>query len=190
MSAVEIIASGEAAAAVRERRLRLGAPAPKPVVLPYPGAELEDIQYRFMGPVVPGNPVIEHIAAVRPIGPSIPAFAMQIAMIQHKVADAFGMDRRHLLMPSRRQCIVQPRQIAIVLSCLFSKQSLPEIGAAFNGLHHTTILYARRRLQPAMDQVPLSADDPLPQWIESLYRVGSGLGLISCQPPRTTGEPA
>ena len=43
--------------------------------------------------------------------------------------------------------IVRPRQVAMALSKELTEHSLPEIGDAFGGRDHTTVLHACRKIE-------------------------------------------
>lgn len=65
-----------------------------------------------------------------------------ILTIQQRVAASFGIS--HLDMTSRRQGwqTARPRQIAMYLARHLTQASLPEIGRAFGGRDHTTVMHA------------------------------------------------
>jgi chromosomal replication initiator protein len=58
------------------------------------------------------------------------------------VATAFGIERDRLVGRERTQEIVLPRQVAMYLLHEETHQSLPQIGQAFGGRDHTTVMYA------------------------------------------------
>lgn len=70
-----------------------------------------------------------------------------IENIQKKVAEFYGIRRDDLLSPSRRQTIARPRQIAMALCKELTRHSLPEIGDAFGGRDHTTVLHGCRKIK-------------------------------------------
>ncbi|MDH5470711.1 MAG: chromosomal replication initiator protein DnaA, partial [Gammaproteobacteria bacterium] len=51
-----------------------------------------------------------------------------------------------LLSARRSRTITRPRQIAMSLAKELTTHSLPEIGAAFGGRDHTTVLHACRKV--------------------------------------------
>ena len=69
-----------------------------------------------------------------------------IENIQKKVADFYGIRRDELMSKSRRQTVARPRQIAMALCKDLTRHSLPEIGDAFGGRDHTTVLHACRKV--------------------------------------------
>lgn len=70
-----------------------------------------------------------------------------IENIQKSVAGYFKIRVADLLSKSRRRSITRPRQIAMSLAKELTSHSLPEIGDAFGGRDHTTVLHACRRIK-------------------------------------------
>jgi len=66
--------------------------------------------------------------------------------IQKTVAEYFKIRIAELLSKRRSRSIARPRQIAMALSKELTRHSLPEIGDAFGGRDHTTVLHACRRI--------------------------------------------
>jgi chromosomal replication initiator protein len=66
--------------------------------------------------------------------------------IQKTVAEYFKIRVSDLLSSKRSRTIARPRQIAMALSKELTNHSLPEIGEAFGGRDHTTVLYATRKI--------------------------------------------
>jgi chromosomal replication initiator protein len=67
--------------------------------------------------------------------------------IQKTVAEYFKIRMADLLSKSRRRSISRPRQLAMSLAKELTTHSLPEIGDAFGGRDHTTVLHACRRIK-------------------------------------------
>ena len=67
--------------------------------------------------------------------------------IQKLVAEYFKIRVADLLSSRRTRSITRPRQIAMALSKLLTRHSLPEIGSAFGGRDHTTVLHACRKIE-------------------------------------------
>jgi chromosomal replication initiator protein len=65
-----------------------------------------------------------------------------IENIQKTVADFYRLKIVDLLSKKRNRVIARPRQIAMSLSRELTQFSLPEIGNAFGGRDHTTVLHA------------------------------------------------
>ena len=66
--------------------------------------------------------------------------------IQKTVADFFKMKVAEMYGKRRHAHIVLPRQIAMYLAKELTQKSLPEIGEAFGGRDHTTVLHAMRKI--------------------------------------------
>jgi chromosomal replication initiator protein len=69
-----------------------------------------------------------------------------ISNIQKTVAEYFKIRTSDLLSIKRSRTIARPRQIAMALAKELTNHSLPEIGEAFGGRDHTTVLYATRKV--------------------------------------------
>jgi chromosomal replication initiator protein len=65
-----------------------------------------------------------------------------IDAIQKGVADKFAMKQSQLKEKSNAKAVVFPRQIAMYLVKELTAASLPEIGRAFGGKHHTTVMHS------------------------------------------------
>ncbi|BCG62363.1 MAG: chromosomal replication initiator protein [Methyloprofundus sp.] len=72
---------------------------------------------------------------------------VSIANIQKTVAEYFKIRVADVLSKSRKQSITRPRQMAMALARELTSHSLPEIGDAFNGRDHTTVINACKRIQ-------------------------------------------
>lgn len=72
---------------------------------------------------------------------------INIDNIQKTVADYFRIRIADLSSKSRQQIITRPRQIAMCLARELTEHSLPEIGSAFGGRDHTTVINACKRVQ-------------------------------------------
>ncbi len=70
-----------------------------------------------------------------------------ISNIQKTVAEYFKIRVADLLSKRRNRSITRPRQIAMALAKELTTHSLPEIGDAFGGRDHTTVLHACRRVK-------------------------------------------
>lgn len=67
--------------------------------------------------------------------------------IQRTVAEYFKLKLSDLLSKRRSRSVARPRQIAMYLSKELTNHSLPEIGNAFGGRDHTTVLHAYRTIE-------------------------------------------
>jgi chromosomal replication initiator protein len=70
-----------------------------------------------------------------------------IENIQRTVAEYFKIRVADVLSQRRSRSVARPRQIAMSLAKELTRHSLPEIGDAFGGRDHTTVLHACRRIQ-------------------------------------------
>ncbi|MCF6363507.1 MAG: DnaA/Hda family protein, partial [Gammaproteobacteria bacterium] len=70
-----------------------------------------------------------------------------IENIQKTVAEYYKIRVSELLSKRRNRSIARPRQIAMALSKELTNHSLPEIGDAFGGRDHTTVLHACRKIK-------------------------------------------
>jgi len=72
----------------------------------------------------------------------------QISMdnIQRTTAEYFNIKIGDLLSKRRNRSIARPRQLAMALAKELTNHSLPEIGDAFGGRDHTTVLHACRKV--------------------------------------------
>ena len=70
-----------------------------------------------------------------------------IENIQKTVADYYKIRVADLHSASRLRAVSRPRQIAMALAKELTEHSLPEIGEAFGGRDHTTVLHACRKIK-------------------------------------------
>ena len=76
--------------------------------------------------------------------------ALGIPNIQKVVADYYGLQIKDLLSKRRTRSLARPRQVAMALAKELTEHSLPEIGDAFAGRDHTTVLHACRQVRNLM----------------------------------------
>lgn len=69
-----------------------------------------------------------------------------IENIQRTVAEYYKIKIAELLSKRRNRSVARPRQIAMALAKELTNHSLPEIGDAFGGRDHTTVLHACRQI--------------------------------------------
>ncbi|TYT26499.1 chromosomal replication initiator protein DnaA [Luteimonas viscosa] len=74
-----------------------------------------------------------------------------IPNIQKVVADYYGLQIKDLLSKRRTRSLARPRQMAMALAKELTEHSLPEIGDAFAGRDHTTVLHACRQIRNLME---------------------------------------
>jgi chromosomal replication initiator protein len=67
--------------------------------------------------------------------------------IQKTVAEYYKIRIADLLSKRRSRSIARPRQVAMALAKELTNHSLPEIGDAFGGRDHTTVLHACKRVK-------------------------------------------
>ncbi len=77
--------------------------------------------------------------------------AIGIPNIQKTVADYYGLQIKDLLSKRRTRSLARPRQMAMALAKEFTEHSLPEIGDAFAGRDHTTVLHACRQIKHLLE---------------------------------------
>lgn len=76
---------------------------------------------------------------------------VNIDNIQKTVAEYFKIRVADLSSKNRRQSITRPRQIAMCLARELTSHSFPEIGDAFGGRDHTTVINACKRVKALRD---------------------------------------
>jgi chromosomal replication initiator protein len=72
---------------------------------------------------------------------------INIENIKKTVAEYFKIRNSDLISKTRKQSIARPRQIAMCLARELTSHSLPEIGDAFGGRDHTTVINACKRIK-------------------------------------------
>ncbi len=77
--------------------------------------------------------------------------SVTIHNIQKVVADYYGLQTREMLGAKRTRSLARPRQMAMALCKELTEHSLPEIGDAFGGRDHTTVLHACRTIRTLME---------------------------------------
>jgi len=79
---------------------------------------------------------------------------ISIDQIQRKVCDFFGIKISDLKAQNRTKAVAFPRQIAMYLSRQLTHASLSEVGRAFGGKDHTTVLHAVDKIQTLLQEDP------------------------------------
>lgn len=74
-----------------------------------------------------------------------------IENIQKVAAEYFKLKISDLMSKRRNRSVVRPRQIAMALAKELTNKSLPEIGDAFGGRDHTTVIHACRKIKELLD---------------------------------------
>ncbi len=72
---------------------------------------------------------------------------VSIENIQKTVADYYKIKVAEMYSKKRNRAIARPRQVAMALAKEFTQLSLPDIGEAFGGRDHTTVLHACRKIE-------------------------------------------
>lgn len=70
-----------------------------------------------------------------------------IETIQKRITDYYKLRASDLASKRRHRSIVRPRQMAMALARELTNHSFPEIGSAFGGRDHTTVLHACRKVE-------------------------------------------
>lgn len=79
---------------------------------------------------------------------------ISIENIQKTVADYYKIKVADMYSKKRVRIIARPRQVAMAIAKELTQLSLPDIGEAFGGRDHTTVLHAHRKI------TELRASDP------------------------------
>jgi chromosomal replication initiator protein len=91
--------------------------------------------------------VLKHLVHVQDRKVSIDA-------IQKAVAERFQIKQSQLKEKSNTKKVVYPRQVAMYLVKDLTDASLPEIGRAFGGKHHTTVIHSINKIEQARHHDP------------------------------------
>jgi chromosomal replication initiator protein len=90
---------------------------------------------------------------------SLQAKLVTIENIQKTVADYFKVRMADMLSQRRSRSVARPRQVAMALAKELTSHSLPEIGDAFGGRDHTTVLHACKRIKELRDSEQRMSED-------------------------------
>jgi chromosomal replication initiator protein len=90
---------------------------------------------------------------------------VSIDNIQKTVASYYKIKIADLLSKRRSRSVARPRQLAMALAKELTNHSLPEIGDAFGGRDHTTVLHACRKIKELRE-----ADRDIHDDYDNLYR--------------------
>ena len=98
-------------------------------------------------------------------------FALQdrlvsIDNIQRVVAEYYKIKVSDLHSKRRSRSVARPRQVAMYLAKDLTNHSLPEIGEAFGGRDHTTVLHAVRKIKELLD-----TDADIKEDVKNLLRI-------------------
>ncbi len=95
---------------------------------------------------------------------------VSVDSIQEAVAQRYRMKLTDMKARKRTDAVAFPRQIAMYLSRELTSSSLPEIGSAFGGRDHTTVIHAIHKIEKKMKDDPQFSGD-----IESLVQEIKGM---------------
>lgn len=79
--------------------------------------------------------------------------------IQRVVGEYYKIKMNDLLSKRRSRSVARPRQVAMALAKELTNHSLPEIGEAFGGRDHTTVLHACRKIKELQEENPDIRED-------------------------------
>ena len=96
---------------------------------------------------------------------AIQARQVNLDNIQRLVAEYYKLKISDLLSARRNRSVARPRQVAMALAKELTSHSLPEIGDAFGGRDHTTVLHACRKVKQLRE-----ADTDIEEDYQSLLR--------------------
>jgi chromosomal replication initiator protein len=92
-----------------------------------------------------------------------PNLGSNLDQIKKSVADFYGIRVEDLSSKCRERRVARPRQIAMYLAKIHTKESLPKIGSAFGGKNHATVIHAHKAIKKL-----ISEDQQLLQEVKSL----------------------
>jgi len=96
-----------------------------------------------------GIPVSKDLArdAIRNIASEEESGVITIEQIQKAIAASYKLTVDQLVSKNNSRQFVFPRQVAMYLCKRLTKHSYPEIGRAFGGKHHTTVIHSFEKIQ-------------------------------------------
>ncbi len=74
--------------------------------------------------------------------------------IQRVVALKYSVEVKDIKGHQRTASIALPRQVAMYLSCVMTEMSSTDIGRAFGGKDHSTVLHARKKIEKKIEDDP------------------------------------
>jgi chromosomal replication initiator protein len=77
---------------------------------------------------------------------------LSIQKIQKAVAASYRLRVDELISKSNTRRLALPRQVAMYLCKTLTKHSYPEIGRAFGGKHHTTVIHSFSKIEALVEQ--------------------------------------
>jgi chromosomal replication initiator protein len=79
--------------------------------------------------------------------------------IQKRVAEHYKIRMSDMSSARRARAVARPRQVAMYLAKHLTSRSLPEIGRAFGGRDHTTVMHAVRKIEEICKSDPAFAEN-------------------------------
>ena len=79
--------------------------------------------------------------------------------IQRVVSEYFRIPLKELVGPKRTRIYARPRQLAMGLARELTGDSFPEIGMAFGGRDHSTVMHACEKVQSLREEDPIFKED-------------------------------
>lgn len=79
---------------------------------------------------------------------------VRVETIQRVVALKYSVDVKDLKGHQRTASIALPRQVAMYLACVMTEMSSTDIGRAFGGKDHSTVLHARKKIEKKIEEDP------------------------------------
>jgi chromosomal replication initiator protein len=110
---------------------------------------------RFKGSAIDLEVVRESLKDVL----AIRARPISTANIQRVVSEYFRIPLKELVGPKRTRIYARPRQLAMGLARELTGDSFPEIGMAFGGRDHSTVMHACEKVQSLRDEDPIFNED-------------------------------
>lgn len=103
-----------------------------------------------------GIPISKDLArdAIRNIASDEESGIIKIDQIQKAVAGVYKISVEQLVAKSNARQFSFPRQVAMYLCKKLTKHSYPEIGRAFGGKHHTTVIHSVEKIQSMASSDP------------------------------------
>lgn len=123
--------------ACRRARMALDLPPPRRIVIQAPDSEETAVSITHTAPKIvflssDGTPTSD--------GTTQRTRALTVSLIQHVVANHFGIARIDMASKRRTKDVVLPRQVAMYFSRTMTLRSMGEMGLSFDR-DHTTIMY-------------------------------------------------
>ncbi|MFW1802197.1 chromosomal replication initiator protein DnaA [Acinetobacter nematophilus] len=110
---------------------------------------------RFKGAAIDLEVVRESLKDVL----AIRARTISTENIQRVVSEYFRIPLKELVGPKRTRIYARPRQLAMGLARELTGDSFPEIGMAFGGRDHSTVMHACEKVQSLRDEDPIFNED-------------------------------